>query len=485
MLNARSGRPCPSPGARDRLICLDHAGRYDLQDTHASLEVQRTHYGLQLTSISGWEDYQTQRVFDADQLAIPLVVGTGRQQGRGFSQEFRVASADSAERWMAGLFYLHGRFREGSPEQASVTLGPAAASFRLPSGTGIGQPGDRGYHDARSSTRHVSAFAQASLPFADGYRLTTGVRWLSERKVATIHNAADPPTPGLISLVLFPTAANGVLSRSSKAFTWNIAGQYKPRDNLLTYLSLSRGFKSGGFNIGLGATPVEEREFGDEKATSLEIGARGRSANQRIFWNLVLFRARYDDFQSAGWVSLRFQVNNAERVTVRGAELDLDAVITERLRGTFSLSRASARYDRYTGGSCHFARVPDNADGTGCDLSGHGLPLAPKWIASLGLQYRKATRFGHGFVRMHWRWTDRYFTNATLDPRNVQASHSLVDLRVGVEWDRFELIAWVRNALDEWVIMQEGPSNLFAVDPAYASFMAPPRSVGLSLRARW
>lgn len=485
LLNDQFDRHCPSPGARDRQICLDQPGTYDLETTHASFEIQRTFAGKRLTAITGWEDYLSVREFDADQLNLPLVTGMGRQRGRGYSQEVRIASESSPVNWMTGLFYLNSRFHEGSSKVPAVTLGPAAAFFRLPGGTGIGQPGDRGFHDARNDVRHFSAFAQGSWRVTDVFKISAGLRWLSERKAASIRNVAEPMTPGLISISLLPVTANGALSRSSEGVAWNIAGQYNRHERMLTYLAISRGFKSGGFNIGFGSTPASDREFGDERVTSFEVGVRGTSANQRLFWNAALFRAEYDDFQSAGWVSLRFQVNNAEQVMVRGAEVDLQAVLSEGLRGSLSVSRADARYERYTGGSCHSARAPDNADGSGCNLSGHDLPLAPEWDASLGLQYLQETRFGHWFSRVHWRWTDQFLTNTTLDPRHVQVAHSRVDLQAGVQWSRYELVAWVRNALDEPVVMQEGPSNLFPRDPAFASFLRPSRSWGLTLRATW
>ena len=252
----------------------------------------------------------------------------------------------------------------------------------------------------------------------------------------------------------------------------------------MAYLLASHGLKSGGFNAGFGAIPPASREFDDEEVDSLELGIKSVLLNESMRLNAALFAARYTNFQSAGWVSLRFLVNNAEQVDVRGVELDLDTVLSDRLGAGVSLSWVDARYDRYTNGACDFNRLPDNSDGSACDLSGRTLPFAPRMRAALNLAYEQPMASGSLYGRLDWSWSGDYQTSASLDPRHVQESHSLINARVGFRFERFDVSAWIRNAGDELVVMQEGPSNLFPRDPAYGRAFAMPRSYGLTLSAR-
>ena len=183
-------------------------------------------------------------------------------------------------------------------------------------------------------------------------------------------------------------------------------------------------------------------------------------------------------------MSLRFLVNNAERVDLSGLEVDLEAALSDRFSAAASASYVDARYDLYTHGSCSFDKLPDSVDGTACDLSGRSLPLAPKTKARLNLSYRRPIRHGSLFAGVDWSWSSDYHTNASLDTRHIQAAYRLVNVRVGYRLGKLEVTAWIRNAGDETIVMREGPSNLFPRDPAYGRFFTMPRSFGLTLSAR-
>jgi hypothetical protein len=45
--------------------------------------------------------------------------------------------------------------------------------------------------------------------------------------------------------------------------------------------------------------------------------------------------------------------------------------------------------------------------------------------------------------------------------------------------------AWIANVEDRVVVMQEGPTNLFGSDPAFARFLGAPRAYGMTLTMHW
>lgn len=483
-INAGFGVPCPNHSIDAWLFCRNDASVLDLTTNDLTLNIHGSFGDLSFWSISNFEDYESSRDFDADQLNINAVHVIDRQYGSGFSQELRLASKDHVDpTWLVGAFFLDNRFRRGSPSQSTAILGSDAPNLELLPGLPVGSPGNQGFFDSDSDTQHLSVFGNVEFDLSDAFSVRAGLRWQTEDKRTVIVNTADHAGPTAITLRLMPAFSDASLSRASSGISWELTGQYRWSDALTGYLSASHGLKSGGFNAGFGATPPQSREFDDEEVDSVELGVKSVLMGGQLHLNAAVFDARYRNFQSAGWVSLQFLVNNAERVEVRGLEVDLQAVVSERLSTAASVSWVDAHYDRYTNGSCHYDRSPDNSRGTACDLSGQELPLAPRLRSSVNIVYRQPLGPGKLYSRFDWSWSSDYLTNSTLDPRHVQPSHYLVNVSFGYRFDHWDVSAWVQNAGNELVVMREGPSNLFPRDPAYGRAFAMPRTFGLTLSA--
>lgn len=484
-INEGFGVPCPDHDIDDRLFCRNDASVFDHTSSDVSLNIRLGLGDLELSSISSVEDYESSRDFDADQLNIDVVRIIDRQRGSGFFQELRLSSSgDAAPAWLVGAFYLNGAFNRGSATNPTAILGPDAPNLEFVPGVPVGGAGDSGFFTSDSDTRHLSLFGNVDWMLNDAISIRAGLRWQTEDKKTAISNTADHAGPTAITVQLMPAFADTAASRSTSGVSWELTGRYRWSETFVAYMLAARGFKSGGFNAGFGATPPESREFGDETVQNIELGIKSMLMGDRLRLNAALFTTRYKDFQSAGWVSLRFLVNNAERVDVSGLEFELQAALSDRISLGASTSYVDAHYDRYTNGSCHFNRPPDNANGSGCDLSGQRLPLAPRTRAHLDLAYEQPLKSGSLYGRIDWSWTSDYHTNSTLDPRHMQLAHSLVNARIGYRIDRWDVSAWIRNAGDQLVVMREGPSNLFSSDPAYGRIFATPRAYGLTFSAR-
>lgn len=484
-INAGFGVPCPQHDLDERLFCRNDASVVDLTADNITLDVGIPAGPLAVDSVTNIEHYVASRLFDADQLNIDAIQIDDRQKGRSVSQEFRLSgTGHTVASWLAGAFYLDSSFDRGGASRPTLILGPAAPDLEFMPGFPLGEAGNSGFVVSNAQTRHLSFFGNAAWQINPDWSISTGVRWQDEERQTSIANFADHSRPTVITQVLIPDFANAELSRRTQGWSGELVGRYRLGQESVAYLQIAEAFKSGGFNDGSGATLPENREFDDETVRSFELGFKSLLFNEQLRLNGSIFNAQYDNLQSAGWVSLRFQVNNAERVDVSGLELDIEAALSSRVGLSASASYVNAKFERYTNGSCAFNKVPDNAGGTACDLSGRRLPLAPKVRAHFGVSYQRPVGAGIVFGRADWSWTSDYHTNATLDARNVQDAHNLINVRVGYRLDRFELVAWVRNLGNEFVVLQEGPSNLFSRDPAYARFASMPRTYGLTLIAR-
>ena len=121
----------------------------------------------------------------------------------------------------------------------------------------------------------------------------------------------------------------------------------------MTYLTVARGGKSGGFNTGFGNAPLSAREFGDETIDHFEIGARASFADGRVRGSVAAFHTEYHDYQDAAFVSGQLLVGNAKRVELKGAELEGSAILGAGTTLNLAVSFADLTYASNTTGACY------------------------------------------------------------------------------------------------------------------------------------
>lgn len=154
---------------------------------------------------------------------------------------------------------------------------------------------------------------------------------------------------------------------------------YAFSDDVMAYVSVSRGFKSGGFdgraNDASGAAPYDP-----ETLWAYEAGVKSTLLDRRLVANMAVFWNDYTDLQlssfsadgGGGFIAL---FTNAGAATIRGAELELTARPVPELRLNATVGYLDAQYDEYIGPG-------------GVDISDQRhLVNAPEWSARLGGVY--------------------------------------------------------------------------------------------------
>ena len=124
-------------------------------------------------------------------------------------------------------------------------------------------------------------------------KLDVGARYSSEKKAIDESLQLDLVTPYSPANPYAPTRFNTDSKR------WNsldpkVVLSYTPRTNLLLYASYSKGFKSGGFNLGGLQAP-----FNPEKITDYEVGIKADWLDKRLRTNVSGFWYDYTDLQAS------------------------------------------------------------------------------------------------------------------------------------------------------------------------------------------
>lgn len=497
LLQQQGAAPCPDNVPHNRTTCSVATNLLDLEAADLTLNLSyRFANDWTLNSLMSWDRYRDQRTDDdLAQLFTPLLFYRDSERGTSVQQELQLASADTARlAWLAGLSYYSNKYRRGKGGERPMfgPNGPLAFTplWRSLFGIPLALPGQLGIHDSGLDTDYYSAFGQVTWAFGSHLSLTGNLRWQTEEKQASINNSVTLPGASLISNVLTPAVSpngapvNGVVSRDTNYLTWSLTPQLRINEDLMTYLTVTRGGKSGGFNTGFGNAPLSAREFGDETIDHFEIGARMSFANGRVRARVAAFDTEYHDYQDAAFVSGQLSVGNADRMDLKGAEIEGSALLGSGTSLNLAMSFADLTYFANTTGACYAGRVADGSAPRSCNLSGEHPIDAPPWMINASLQHEQHMRWGELFARIDASWNDRYNTSFSADPRLIQRPRFDLGMRLGARiGNRYECAVWVDNLLNEKLTQIDAALNLFD-DASYQSFMSAPRTYGLTLRLR-
>ena len=317
---------------------------------------------------------------DADNTPLLILHTNYTSHSKQFSQELQAAVHVDRLDGVIGAYY----FDEDSTDRLLVPLGNPGTSYDT--------------QRVALDDKAKAAFTEWTYKFTDAFSLSAGLRYSKEDKglQATMFNVApatrvEPPAPtALCPFAGPPPTQTGCLfittnrfGREFSATTKSASAQYRFNDHVMTYLSWSDGFKSGGFNQRYNAAPPGNApiSFDPETAETWELGVK-LDPTETLRVNVAMFKSDYDNIQMTyrlGVVPLLF---NAGVASIKGGELELEYVPTSDFRVDGSVGYLSSGFDSITPPP-PFGPVTPTATAT---LNSR-LPFTPKWQGHLGLSY--------------------------------------------------------------------------------------------------
>ncbi len=253
-------------------------------------------------------------------------------------------------------------------------------------------------------TDSYAVFGEGNIHVTDQLDVTVGVRgtW-EDKKIRAFHN-------GVV----------GSAQESFSEFTFRVAGSYMWNDGIMTYASVSSGFKSGGFNDrspSPGAPFDGLNPFNEEQAYTYEIGLKSDFWDNRARFNAAAFITDYTDLQLPAIVGDDVRVSNVGEAQVDGVELDLTLLVTEN----FQINASGAWMD---------ARITDD-QGNDDISTGTQLARSPDFAYTIGGEFVLPMNTGGALsARIDWGWKDDYRLVAP-EPNSVtQESFGLLSARL-------------------------------------------------------
>ena len=531
-LAAAFGYAPPSSDPFDRLTDLDTPLDAFQEIGGVSLRAEWEIGPGTLTSVSAWRFWTWGPSNDRDFTGLPITtVSANPSRQNQYSQELRYAGTSGRFDYVAGLFYYRQRqHTTGAQEQGEAAsrwlLNPGAAvppgsSACLPATANACNPailnGLRSENGIVLESTSTAAFGQLTWRIADRLRLQPGIRLNYDRKrgsyvavvtTGTGSNVLNNDQRG----VLAPQSYAPEFSDWNLSFDFTIAYDFAP--DILGYATYARGFKSGGIN--LSGLPLDARNnpilavatVAPESIDHFELGLKNQFWNRRITLNLAAFWTEISDYQATvtnGQLGvLRGYLANADKVRVRGFEVEFIARPTRRLSLYASGAFADGEYVRFVdapcppelaGGTTAGAGQTPSAPGTPggispqyCDVSGQWLPGISRWSASYGAEYAIPERIlgldGEIYVGFDGSYRSKFSANPSRSAYTDVEGYALSNFRIGFRADNgWEVSTWVRNAFDthyfELLATQSGSTGMIVGQ------LGDPRTYGVTIRGRF
>jgi outer membrane receptor protein involved in Fe transport len=373
---------------------------------------------LTFTSITSAADSDIDFSFDADwgndDAWAPITydyISLSDRERRTASQEFRFASTEAGRLFGGSTDWLFGIYALNL-EDDLLTINQG--EYFDP---------DFNFSDSLDDTfgskyeaTNIAAFGQLERTFGSATRLSVGLR-IEQRSTdyndtAGLH--ADPSE----------TMSGGEITLS-----------HDHSDSMTSYVSLSKGYKAGGFNLGV--VPDGRREFGPEEAWNLEAGIKTSTLGDTVSLNVAAFFSRRDDQQVRTSfqlipndpASFVFYTDNAAKGKTLGLEADVRWFVSDELELYANIGLLDATFDEFT--------TPQ------VDLSGREQAHAPDYTLAAGASYHHAGGF---FARLDMTARDAFYFDVSHD--QVSRPYELVNARVGYDAGRWSLQLWGRNLFD-------------------------------------
>ncbi|PCI47902.1 MAG: TonB-dependent receptor [Alphaproteobacteria bacterium] len=324
--------------------------------------------GIDLVSISAFGKVEKDHQEDTDMSPVGFfkVSPIFRTRTKQFTQEVRLSGGSDNMKWVTGAYY----FYQNVDAEQDLIFGDFAPGFFLD--TKVDQ-----------ITNSLGFFAQTEYDVSDQLTFVLGGRWTKDKKdyhytqVDKLGGVAGVP-PGTVLLDFSEDSFGDLAKIDTGVFSGKAGLNWTPNEDTLVFVSVSRGFKSGGFNSGFSSAGPDEIKYDEEKITSYEIGLKASFADNRLRFNATAFYYDYKDLQALTFKGTSSFITNASDATIKGFELELQGNPLDGLDINFGMSILDTNADGIA--------IPDGAGGIEV-LADRKLVLAPEFSANGLIRY--------------------------------------------------------------------------------------------------
>lgn len=490
----------PSLNAFDRKIDHDTPWRSNQDLGGTSLNINTKIGNGTLTATTAWRFWTWDPSNDRDFTGLQVLAKSQNPSRQTqLTQELRYAGKiNSNINVVAGFFFIDQEVKTNGTEESGNAQWRFAQST---TNTALWQtPGlFEGYGINTTSEIHsvsTAIFGQLDWEISDRLHLLPGLRYNFDKKDAEYSRetygglqTTDPALQALQKLVYANQSFKSATDDTD--FSGNITATYKISDKINTYASYAKSYKPVGVNVaGLpssaGKPLLELAVIKPEEVNHYEIGIKTAPFTNSIL-NLSLFNTDIKDYQTnvqAAELGVnRGYLANADKVRVKGAELDASFVLNKHISINGALTYTDAKYVTFTN-----APLPLEETGSAIafkDVSGTDLPGASKWAGTLGSEFSNQAKFfgstGKVFLAIDSYARSEFSSSPSASKYLVVPGYAIFNTRLGFRASQgLSVHVWGRNILNKDYYEQLLPAGGNAGQ--YAAVLGDQRTYGITLK---
>ncbi|MDQ6472451.1 TonB-dependent receptor [Flavobacterium sp. LHD-80] len=490
----------PTLNAFDRKIDQDTPWRSNQDMGGVSLNIDTKVGPGTLTSTTAWRFWNWDPSNDRDFTGLQVLAKSQNPTRQTqVTQEVRYAGQLSTKvSGVVGAFFIDQTSQTDGTEES----GNAQWRFSQSSTSPLWKtPGlFEGYGiktDARIRASSAAVFGQIDWAITERLHILPGLRYNFDKKDAhyarKTYGGLQTNDPALIALKKSVYSDQAFDSSTDNTdFSGNLTLTYKVTDKINAYATYAKSYKPVGVNVAGLPTDSKGNPLLDlavirpEKVNHYEIGVKTSPFKNSIF-NLTFFNTDIKDFQTnvqAAELGVnRGYLANADKVRVRGAELDASFVFSSHLTVNAAATYTDGKYVKFT-------NAPLPLEETGApvsfkDVSGTDLPGASRWAGSLGGELSdNATFFGNRgkiFVALDGYARSEFSSSPSASKYLIVPGYAIFNARLGFRASQgLSVHFWGRNLLNKDYYEQLLPAGGNAGQ--YAGVIGDQRTYGVTLK---
>ena len=340
-----------------------------------------------------------------------------------------------------------------------------------------------------------------SQPLGNDPNVDAGTWWTQTIGNPALYPVPPPGKPATAPHIYFqqglavqgfgfvPTFENDTSNVSGK-----VGADWKVNDQVLTYLSISQGYRGVAFN-GQAYNDNTELTFAEpEKLTSYEIGLKSEFWNHRGVFNAAAFHYDYKNQQFLDAFTLPnapagtgFRTVNAPKSRVDGAEFEFQIRATNDLQIMANLGLLHTKYVELT---LHQGQFQAPGVPRVCCV-GNQLIQAPDYNAMLAIDWR-FLHLGAGDLRLYadGNYYGKQYFDAFNTERDAQGAYGVANARLSFESTGkrgWAIATWIKNITNRQYLayalnQKDNDTGLLGFDYA---LVGEPRTYGADLIVRF
>ncbi len=393
---------------------------YNRKMLSSGLNLKYSAPGFFIRSVSSLQSLNDLQQIDQDFTPQSMFFVTQDQNLQMLAQEINIRS-DSQNRynWLFGIF----AFKQLLDKTVGLEYGAdAIEKYHFPYSS-------YSYEKIYDNTNSGIAFFHQSTLTLEKLSISAGIRADYEKATLDyLHNKLINNNKS--------NAANFESKMDFFEILPKIAMKYSINRYFVPYITIAKGYNSGGFNSTFDRE--EDRSFEPEQSWNYEAGVKAKWLQQRVYANLTFFYIDWTNQQIYQTVpsGTGSMLTNAGKSESKGIELELKTLPAKNLETWLTFGYNQAKFIEYI----------KNEDE---NYSGNYLPYVPRYSFNLGGNYIVDIKAGwldrikvrlcyKGFGKHYWHESNEAF----------QDYYGLLDHRISFVKDKVIFSFWGKNILD-------------------------------------